>query len=313
MRKLTEHQRRIVSISLIGLLIFLMVLLVSSFGISNSTTPGPITQITHMAHPPIDTVALMNAINPPEGFQLQIVYGQVGPHLLATGSIDLSALQQLYRGNGQTLSDQELKILTKGSQEAITINRQNASFLLKLFWALGLTNQNPILGQELIQTKEEKLEGVSSISGWKLSLKPAITLYSKEKILLLSPNQQRRVEQVARAVFLPCCDNPVYLPDCSYSMALLGLLELMGSQDASEETMFIAAKHTNAFWFPQQTLEQAIFLIATQLKNYSNVDARTILSDSYSSARGFQRLHQWLAKNGMLIDERHWPLDCLVQ
>lgn len=94
---------------------------------------------------------------------------------------------------------------------------------------------------------------------------------------------------------------------------MLGLLELMGSQGAGVDAMFIAAKQANAFWLPQKTLEQAIFFIATQLKDYANVDARTILSARYSSARGFHQLHQWLANNGMLLDESSKPIDCLVQ
>jgi hypothetical protein len=313
MRSLTEHQRRFVSITLIGLLLFGMVLLVSSFEVSNSTSPDPITQITHMAHPPIDTVALMNRINPSGGFQLPVVYGQVGPELLRTGSIDLSTLKELFGKNGTTLSDQEIKVLIQGSQDAIMINRQNAAFLVNLFWAIGLTNQNPILDQGQSWTRGGKLEDVPSISGWKLSQMPAVEWFAKEKILPLSPTQQKRFEEVARAVYMPCCENSVLLPDCSHGMAMLGLLELMGSQDASVDAMLLAAKQANAFWFSQQTLEQAIFMIATQLKDYATVDARSILSASYSSAKGFQQLHQWLANNGMLIDESNNPIDCLDQ
>ena len=33
----------------------------------------------------------------------------------------------------------------------------------------------------------------------------------------------------------------------------------MAAQDATTDEMFTAAKYANAFWFPQQSLEMAIF------------------------------------------------------
>jgi len=43
------------------------------------------------------------------------------------------------------LSDEQLIILTQGSDSKIVINQSNAQFLLNFFWALGLVNQNPVL------------------------------------------------------------------------------------------------------------------------------------------------------------------------
>jgi hypothetical protein len=94
-------------------------------------------------------------------------------------------------------------------------------------------------------------------------------------------------------------------------MAMLGLLEVMGSQGASIDAMFSVAKQGSAFWFPQQTLEKAIFMVATQLKDYSGVDARTIVNSDFSSGKGFQYLHQWLSNNGMLKDESNDPIGCV--
>jgi hypothetical protein len=284
---------------------------VSSLGFPNPGSSVKISKIQHMAHPPIDIPALSNAVNPANGFHLPVTFGQVGPKLVEAGVIDISNLQQMYQKNGQTLSDLELNPLIRGSQDAVIINRQNASFLFRFFWALGLTNQNSILDHGPIQQAySNRMEDVSSISGWKLSKKPPVEIYSKVKILTLSPAQQARVEEAAKSIYLPCCDNNVALPDCSHSMAMLGLLELMGAQDASAETMFTTAKQVSAFWFPQQTLEQGLFFIATQLKDYADVDGRTILNATYSSAKGFQQLHQWLAENGMLNDDAIKPIAC---
>jgi hypothetical protein len=240
-----------------------------------------------------------------------VIYASIGPKLIESGTIDLARLQLDYQKNGWTLSNQEIEILKHDSQEPISISQKNKDFLFRLFWAIGLTNQNTILDSESIHANGLKLEDMSSITAWKLSQKPALALFSKENIVSLSPEQQSRVEEVAKVVYLPCCDNPALFADCSHGMALLGLLELMGSQDASTDAMFSAAKQVSAFWFPQQTLEKAIFMIATQLKDYSSVDARTIVSSDYSSGKGFQHLHQWLSNNGMLKDESNDPIGCV--
>jgi hypothetical protein len=118
---------------------------------------------------------------------------------------------------------------------------------------------------------------------------------------------------VADAVYRPCCDNPTSFPDCNHGMAMLGLLELMASQNSSLDQMFEAAKYVNAFWFPQQTLELAIFFQATQNVKFSAVDARQLLSNRYSSGSGFQFVHQWLSDNNLLKQAPNSNGSCAVQ
>ncbi len=248
-----------------------------------------------------DMTAMVNAINPKEGFKIQVKYGDIGPKLLTAGAIDLNTFEQLYQQSSQPLSEQEIDILTKSSQDQIVITRENAHFLLNYFWALGLTNKNPLLDSGPIQQASSgQIDGFASTGGWTIGTKPVKELFSSSAILSLSAEQQARVEEVAKAVYRPCCDNPTHFPDCNHGMAMLGLLELMASQNATTDEMFLAAKSANAFWFPQQTLEQAIFFKATQKVDYVNIDAKLIVGQQYSSISGFQNMHQWLAKNGLL-------------
>jgi hypothetical protein len=245
--------------------------------------------------------AMVDAINPKEGFKIQATYGDIGPKLLAAGAIDLKMFEQLYQQSSQPLSDKEIEILTKGSQDQLVITRQNARFLLNYFWALGLTNKNPLLDQGPIQQASNgQIDRFASTGGWTIGQKPVTDLFSSTTILALSEDQQARVEEVAKAVFRPCCDNPTHFPDCNHGMAMLGLLELMASQNATTDEMFNAAKDANAYWFPQQTLEQAIFFKNTQKMDYAGIDARIIVSKQYSSISGFQQMHQWLGENGLL-------------
>jgi hypothetical protein len=125
-------------------------------------------------------------------------------------------------------------------------------------------------------------------------------LYASTPILPLNQAQQKRLEEVASAVYRPCCNNPTHAPDCNHGMAMLGLLELMASQEASIDEMFDAAKYVNAFWYPQQTLEIATLFKANNQLEFDQIDARKLVGKEYSSGSGFQAVHQWLSSNGLL-------------
>jgi hypothetical protein len=83
-------------------------------------------------------------------------------------------------------------------------------------------------------------------------------------------------------------------------MAMLGLLELMASQGASEDDMFQAAKYANAYWYPQQTLELATYFKVAEKADFDKTGSRQLVSQRFSSRTGFQTVHQWLATNGLL-------------
>jgi hypothetical protein len=246
-------------------------------------------------------IDLLDEINPKEGYAFGVKYGEIGPALLNAGAIDFDKFRELYLQAGQPLSEKEIEILAKGSQDIIVINRENAHFLLNFFWALGLTNKNPILESGPIQqVSEGQIDRFASTGGWMLGKKPVTELFSNEVILALTDEQQAKVEEVANAVFRPCCNNPTSFPDCNHGMAMLGLLELLASQDATTDEMFQVAKYANAFWFPDEALEHAIFFKAAQNIEYQEIDAKLIVSREYSSISGFQNMHQWLSENGLL-------------
>jgi hypothetical protein len=83
-------------------------------------------------------------------------------------------------------------------------------------------------------------------------------------------------------------------------MAMLGLLQLMASHGATVEELFSAAKYVNAFWFPQQNLELAIFFKESQGLDYDEVDARKLVGPSFSSGSGSQAVRQWLGDAGLI-------------
>jgi hypothetical protein len=247
------------------------------------------------------THAMLAQINPPEGYTLPVKFGMVGPELLAAGAIHYEQFVGLYEKAGQPLTEAQVGILTEGSDAQVKITRETAYFLLNFFWALGLTNQNPILVEgPLMAGGKEKIGGFASTGGWTIGRKSPVELYASTPIIHLNQDQQKRLEEVASAVYRPCCNNPTHAPDCNHGMAMLGLLELMASQEASIDEMFAAAKYVNAFWFPQQTLEIATLFQANNQLEFAQVDARRVVGKEYASASGFQAVHRWLAANGLL-------------
>jgi len=195
----------------------------------------------------------------------------------------------------------QIDILKKGSQNEIVITRENAHFLLNYFWAVGLANKNSILTEgPMVQYGDGKIDGFASTGGWTLATKPIPEIYGSLDLIELTAEQQRMVEQVALAVYRPCCNNPTIFPDCNHGMAMLGLLEWMASKGATVDEMFKAAKYVNAFWFPQQNLEIAMYLNASQGMEFGEADPRMVVGRDLSSASGAAMVHQNLQSAGVL-------------
>lgn len=249
----------------------------------------------------IDLASLAEQINPSEGYDLGVAYGDLGPQVIVAGGIDYSTFVTLYESNGRPLTEEQIEILTEGLDKPIVINAENAHFLLNFFWALGLVNNNPILTEgPITQFSEGQIERFASTGGWTLGAKPVKELFASQSLISLTPEQQALVEEAAALIYRPCCNNPTLFPDCNHGMAMLGLLELMASQGASLDKMLEAAQYVNAFWFPQQALETAIFLEATQKISFRDADPALVVGKEMHSGAGFAAVHQYLQTNGLL-------------
>ncbi len=245
--------------------------------------------------------SLYGQVNPRTGYKLPISYGNLGPQLIKSGVIDYDAFAAIYKDSGNPLSPEQIDILMKGSDQEIVINSQNAHFLLNFFWAVGLANKNTILTEgDMVKYGDGKVENFASTGGWGLATKPVTDLYASLNLIPLTPEQQKLVEEVAAQIYRPCCNNHTLFPDCNHGMAMLGILELMASKGATSNQMFEAAKYINAYWFPQQTLETAMYLKANQNIDFAEADAKLVVSNQFSSASGFKMVHADLQSKGLL-------------
>jgi len=308
----TNHRRRGLAIKALVLLVVFA--LGGGSGYLMGRRLGHEVVATSTAQSQDDAMILMHQINPPDGYKIPATFGDVGPKMVAAGAIDMVKFTNLYQRQNKPLTNDQMTILTKGTNTRIVINPDNAYFLLNFFWALGLVNQNAILTEgPMVSGGIDQVGGFASTGGWTIGVKSPTELYASTKIMTLTVEQQARLLEVASGVYRPCCNNPTHFPDCNHGMAMLGLLELMASQNASLDEMFETAKYVTAFWYPQQMLELATAFKAAENVDFAKVDAKTLVSSQFASISGFQAVHQWLSQNGLLEQAPRSGGSCSVQ
>lgn len=228
-------------------------------------------------------------IIPSLGVELPVKWGNLGKQLVETGVIDDRKFEEIYTGRGG-LSEEDKNLLYGKDNGNLVINSQNAGLVLNLLWAFGLGNKNPIL--ENGQMTDEKYGGAdrfASTGGWTIARGDTMDHYSKYQFVVLSDEQQKIVEEVSKNIFRPCCGNSTYFPDCNHGMAMLGLLELMASQNIGKDEIYKIALTVNSYWFPDTYLT-----IAKYFKNknvsWDKIDAKEVLGADFSSAFGYQNI-----------------------
>lgn len=244
---------------------------------------------------------ILSQINPADGYTVNAVYGDIGPKLLAAGAIDLEKIKAVYEQAGKPLTDEQIKILTEGSNEKIKISPENSYFLLNFLWAMGITNKNRILDEgPIMKYGADQVGRFASTGGWTLGTTPSTEFFSKYAIVTLSEEQQAILEDFAFNSYRPCCSNPTGFPDCNHGAAALALGEIMASQGATADEIFEAFKYFNAFWFPQTYLDVATYFEAKEGKSWQQVPGRIIAGKEYSTPQGWQATRKWLFANGLL-------------
>jgi len=242
---------------------------------------------------------LPDRVLPEDGFSIAVPYGDIGYRLVEAGVIDFEKFTAVYDRAGIPLSAEQLQIFEPGGLDRpITITRDNAYFLLNLFWAFGLANENPILTDgQIASYGNGRVGDFASTGGWSIAAKPLEAFFAAADLAPLTPDQQARLQTVTENAYRPCCGNSTAFPDCNHGMALLGVLELMAASGASEDELFEAAKYFSAFWFPNQALDVATFFLATQDKDFAEIDPRLAVSQQYFSGPGWSQVKGWLDAN----------------
>lgn len=224
---------------------------------------------------------IQDAVLPKNGATLSVSWGDIWPKLVAAGVIDLPKFKQTVK-----LTPEQEKILTKGSDEKITINAQNSQFIVNALWALGLAQKSTVytdgpMGQEY----KKDVGNFSSTGGWTLARGTATTYLGQLDLIPLTDAQQQKVAEIAKNVYRPCCGNSTWFPDCNHGMAALAAIELMVYAGMEEKQIYKEVLALNSFFFPNNYLTTATYF-ARQGTPWDKVDAKEMLGSTYSSGQG---------------------------
>lgn len=230
---------------------------------------------------------LVEQVAPHSGQSIPAHWGDMGQKLIAVGAIDLDKFEAHYGG----LSEAQHAILLGDDLTQITLNAENIQFWTNMLWALGLTQRSKALDEGPMRQNEAQwpLGNYASTGGWTLGSKPATELYSSARLVALTPEQDRMIYQVAEHVFRPCCGNSTAFPDCNHGMAVLGLLELLASQGATEDELYEAARVFNAYAFSETYITLAAYF-ALQGVPWADLSPQDALSDQYSGIQGARNI-----------------------
>ncbi len=236
---------------------------------------------------------LQEKVAPSRGVVLPVKWGNVIVKAVEAGAIDLNTYRESLARNKTKLTPEHEKLLLEGSDENISFTPQNAYFNLTMLWALGLVNENPILTKGKISWYGSQKAYFASTGGWGLGRKTGGELLASAKIIILTQEQQKIVEDVAASTYRPCCSNPTGFPDCNHGMAALALAELMASQGATREQIYDALLVANSYWFTPNYAGIAQYLEENG-KDFGSADSKEVLGADYSGQNGFSRIRNSL-------------------
>lgn len=245
----------------------------------------------------IDLAKLQEKVLLKKGYQFNISWGNLGKKLTLDGVIDEKKLSQAVVGK-DALPENLRKYLEDENQK-IELTQENAHFWLDVFWGLGLANKNKILDSGDMQNNGDPAN-FASTGGYTLGVSTAMNYYSKFFYIPLSERKQAVIEEISQNIYRPCCNNSTAFPDCNHGMAMLGLIELMVSQNFSKDEIYKTALAFNAYWFPQTYLDIAYYF-EKKGSNYQRVSAKEILSKKFSSASGYGMIRQ-------NVGQLAWPI-----
>ncbi len=225
--------------------------------------------------------AAREVVLPEAGFTLPVKWGDLGPRLIKLGVIDPVKFK-----NTVNLNSDEESILEQGADTPVVINADNAQFVVDLLWAIGLAQKSDIY-QEGPMGKEYKKDvaNFASTGGWNLARGNAMQYLGKFELFNLSADQQKRVSEIAKNVYRPCCGNSTWFPDCNHGMAALAAIEMMVAQNLSDKEIYENILKLNSFWFPSSYLNIATYF-ERKGTQWQDIDAKLVLGKDYSSGAG---------------------------
>lgn len=222
---------------------------------------------------------------PSKGFDLPISWGDFGPRLIEIGVVDPEKFIK-----AANLNSDEIKILKEGSDKPININSDNSQFVVDFLWAIGLASKSKAYIEGPMGTDYKNDVGnFSSTGGWTLAKGDAVKYLGKSNFFTLNNEQEKRVEEIAKNIYRPCCNNSTWFPDCNHGMAALAAIEIMVAKNLSDDEIYKSVLKLNSFWFSGTYLTTAEYF-ASQGVSWDKIDAKKVLSAEFSSSTGASQI-----------------------
>lgn len=229
----------------------------------------------------LDLANLPDKVLPESGFELPISWGDIGPQLLRLGVIDQAKFEKIIK-----MTDDQKQILTRGSDKNIKIDASNSQFVVDMLWGFGLAQKSLVYDEgPMGKEYKDKAGSFASTGGWTLARGSAMEHYNKHSLVALTPEEHKRVMDIAQNVYRPCCGNHTAFPDCNHGMAALAAIELMVKKGVSDDDIYRSILRLNSFWFGSSYLSVATYF-ERQGVDWNQVDAKEVLGSKYSSGQG---------------------------
>ncbi len=235
----------------------------------------------------LPTAYILAQVTPKEGYRTKIVFGDVVVKMIQAGVIDRQKVEELYKGRGGVPKEMQ-EYLSKPSDTPIHVTADNSWWIVNLLWPIGLANKMSV--NERGPIAGENVGSFASTGGWDLGReKNGGVYYNSLNLIKLTPEQEKRVRTLADTIYRPCCNNSTFFQDCNHGSAALGIIELGVTQELSDDEVYKTVLAFNAYWFPQNYAETALYFQKVKNQEWKKIDPKVILSKDYSSISG------WLA------------------
>ncbi len=229
---------------------------------------------------------IVESVTPKNGFNTDVKWNGVVSKMVKTGALDPAKLESiLAKRYGQQMKP-EWRAILAGENTNLSINNDNAVFMMYILWTLAKSNNNQILFNSPFVKYFKNYNIGMGKSG-----------YGNMQLLSLTTEQQKKAKEVAENASRPCCNNTTAQPDCSHGYSALGLVELMASQNFTKQEMFNTFVKFNSFWFPETYIKNALYFKITEGKNWSDVNKELIAGKEYSSLGGSYKIKNYLKNN----------------
>lgn len=275
-----------------AILIFVVAILfyqiVSVFGGSSMSASGSMSDnmlITQSGNK-ISIDDVIETVTPEAGFQTGVRWGDVVPKMIESGALDPKKLEDILVNRYKQEMKPEWVAVLNGENTTLSIDNDNAVFMMYMLWALAKHNENQILADSSIAKYFTNYDIGVGRAG-----------YNDTPLLALTAEQQQIAKKVSENAYRPCCGNSTAVPDCSHGYSALGLIQLMATQGFSETEIFETFVQFNSFWFPETYIKTALYLEATEGTVWADVDKELIAGKEYSTLRGSFKAKNYLKQN----------------